>query len=121
MYPPYPPTYAGVSRRFHPSDVVYCEESVDFSNVSYRIEQSDGTICFIDSNHNLHRIGGPAIISPNGRREYQVHGKLHNEHGPAITQDDLPVCWALNDVKFTTQAKWEEAIRFQTVREIHNL
>ncbi len=121
----YPPTYTGASRHFHPTDVVSYESFEDFSlnlsEVSFRVEQNDGTIYFIDSNHDLHHVGGPAIISPNGQCEYRVHGKLHNEHGPAITRDDLPICWALNDVKFTTQAEWEEALRLQTVREIHSL
>ena len=37
---------------------------------------------------DLHRVGGPAVICPNGIKEWWVEGELHREDGPARERPD---------------------------------
>lgn len=44
-----------------------------------------------------HRVGGPAVIKPNGYAVYYRMGKLHREDGPAVTLADGTRKWFEND------------------------
>ena len=43
----------------------------------------DGFKRYYDSFGRLHRLDGPAVISPDGNQLYYQRGKLHRENGPA--------------------------------------
>jgi len=45
----------------------------------------------------IHRIGGPAIIWPDGEKHWYQNGKYHRTDGPAIIWDDGKEFWFIND------------------------
>ena len=47
-----------------------------------------GGVEYTNSEGQLHRIHGPAVIYPNGLGGWYYHGRLHRENGPAITSPD---------------------------------
>ncbi|RTK96136.1 MAG: hypothetical protein EKK64_04865 [Neisseriaceae bacterium] len=49
----------------------------------------------IDFCANLHRTTGPAVEYANGDVEYWIHGKRHNENGPAVIYGDKKY-WYIN-------------------------
>lgn len=44
----------------------------------------------------LHRDFGPALIRPNGAKEWYRNGKLHREDGPAVMRPDGLQLWWRN-------------------------
>jgi hypothetical protein len=44
----------------------------------------------------LHRLDGPAIVQPNGSKEWCVNGKLHRIDGPAVEWYDGGKVWWVN-------------------------
>ena len=54
-------------------------------------------------NGELHRTNGPAIILPNGTKEYYLNGKLHREDGPAVIYPDGKCLYYQNGKKLTNQ------------------
>lgn len=58
------------------------------SLVEYKSITDNGITKYYNGKGNLHRVDSPALIYPNGRREYYIDGKRHREGGPAI--DDRP-------------------------------
>ena len=46
---------------------------------------------------DLHRLDGPAIIWPNGTKEWYVDGKVQNLKGPAIVRKNGYKAWWLNN------------------------
>ena len=60
------------------------EEDI-FEKLKYKITVDDlGTKRYLNSNNELHRIDGPAVIFPDGEVLWCVNGRLHREDGPAI-------------------------------------
>jgi hypothetical protein len=45
----------------------------------------------------LHREDGPAVEYANGSKKWYLHGKLHREDGPAIDMDNGTKMWFLHD------------------------
>jgi hypothetical protein len=45
----------------------------------------------------LHRVGGPAVIYPNGQQKWFQNGRLHCEDGPAIIYANQDCEWWIND------------------------
>jgi len=43
-----------------------------------------GNKCWFNSNRELHRANGPALIGSEGHVEWYKNGKWHREDGPAI-------------------------------------
>jgi hypothetical protein len=43
-----------------------------------------------------HREDGPAIVFPNGDREWWIEGELHRDSGPAVMRADGSCEWWLN-------------------------
>lgn len=52
-----------------------------------------GGVEYTNSEGQLHRIHGPAVIYPNGLGGWYYHGRLHRENGPAITHPDGSEDW----------------------------
>ena len=61
-----------------------------------RFVGSDGRVEWRLPNRSLHRVGGPAVIKPNGTQEWWQHNQLHREDGPAIIGADGTEIWYKN-------------------------
>ena len=70
---------------------------------------SDGTVCYYNTQGQLHRVYGPAVVSPSGYRAWYQNGKLHRPDGPAIEYSDGGRAWYINGIKLT-RAKWKKAV-----------
>ena len=57
----------------------------------------DGYIYHKDANGELHNPYGPAVIWPNGRKEYFIHGKCHRTDGPAVIHPSGSKFYWVND------------------------
>ena len=44
-------------------------------------------------NGNFHREDGPAVIWPDGTKEWWINGKRHKEDGPAFIREDHKEWW----------------------------
>ena len=66
-----------------------------------------GIYCIEDYNYNIHgsihREGGPAIERVGGTKEWYFDGKLHREGGPAVTTPNSSNGWYLNDTMLTLE------------------
>jgi hypothetical protein len=51
---------------------------------------TDGTVRYYNSSGQLHRVYGPAIEYPSGRRDWYQNGRLHRVDGPAIERPNSP-------------------------------
>ena len=49
-----------------------------------RCEKQDGGTVYYDQAGNIHRVGGPALITRDNYIYYLRHGQFHREDGPAI-------------------------------------
>jgi len=45
----------------------------------------------------VHREDGPAVVRPDGGKEWYLNGKRHREDGPAIEWSDGSKFWCIND------------------------
>ena len=54
---------------------------------------TDDTVCYFNAQGQLHRVYGPAIEYPNGRRDWYQNGLLHRLDGPAIERPDGYRAW----------------------------
>lgn len=63
-----------------------------------------------------HRVGGPAVIYPNGTRRWYNYGKLHCEDGPAVILADGSEEWWLNGKRINHKvSNFEEVWRFKVL------
>lgn len=53
----------------------------------------DGTICYYNSDDQLHRIHGPAVIFTDGGQQWFRNGVLHRTNGPAVIHSDGHMGW----------------------------
>ena len=74
-----------------------------------RIEHRNGTIEHFNENNHWHREDGPAVIYPDGRKEWWINGKYHREDGPAIVDPNGTKIWCLNGQDYSFD-KWIEAL-----------
>jgi hypothetical protein len=65
-----------------------------------------GFIIYWFQNNVYHRIGGPAIIRPDGREEWYENGLLHRIGGPAIIGPNNNQLWYENRVNYCEE--WYE-------------
>jgi hypothetical protein len=56
---------------------------------------------WFNSQGQLHREDGPAVIWPNGGKEWRINGKLHREDGPAHVFDKYNIYWYINGKRIT--------------------
>ena len=62
-------------------------------------------------NDVLHRVGGPAVIFPDGRHEYRINGVMHRVDGPATVylngmMEYQPSWWIRGEHVTTKVNKW---------------
>ena len=62
-----------------------------------------GTIRYYNKSGELHRIGGPAEITPSGRKGWFRNGVCHRTDGPAIEGSDGSCIWYLNNDELTEE------------------
>ena len=60
-----------------------------------------GAIRYRNSEGELHRVCGPAVIYPDGSEWWYQRGQMHREDGPAAIYPDGEVCWYLVGVQIT--------------------
>lgn len=60
------------------------QPEIDLSNPVCRVADDGTEYWRIDSTGCFHRTDGPAVIRPNGRREWWFNGRLHRTDGPAV-------------------------------------
>lgn len=63
------------------------------------------------SNGELHRVGGPAVESWDGREEWHYRGRLHRVGGPAITTPMGGGFYYLDDEHLTEKEYWITLIK----------
>ena len=67
----------------------------------------------------LHREGGPAVILSNGYKEWYKEGNIHREDGPARIWNNQPEWW-LNDVHIEKEKWWETISDEMKIKIIFN-
>jgi hypothetical protein len=60
-----------------------------------------GTVEYINTKGEIHRIGGPALIWSDGTQEYYLEDKMHRTNGPAIVYTDGSSEYWVGGVKYT--------------------
>ena len=63
-----------------------------------------------NSDGQLHRVHGPAIIHTNGTRYWMQNGMRHRADGPAVIWYDGTVNWYWNDTRLSEQL-WKRRVR----------
>lgn len=59
---------------------IVCPDTIFYSLGGY----PDGTEIYLNEQGQIHRDGAPAVIYPNGAKEWYRNGKLHRDDGPAV-------------------------------------
>ena len=86
-------------------------EQAVFDALKYHIEVDKwGTRYYCNSAGLLHRLDGPAIEYPSGRREWYQNGLLHRTDGPAVEWARGNKDWFING-KILTEAEFKEAVK----------
>ena len=62
-----------------------------------------GTIRYYNSNNQLHRVGGPAVIHTNGTLVWCQNGQYHRLDGPAVFWADGFKLWYINDIRYNEE------------------
>ena len=57
---------------------------------------SEGSLCYYNAQGQLHRVHGPAVIYPDGDREWLQNGRMHRLDGPAGEYTDRYCEWYHN-------------------------
>jgi hypothetical protein len=92
----------------------------------------DGTVRYYNAHGQLHRVHGPAVIYPDGDREWLQNGRMHRLDGPAGEYTDRYCEWYHNgwrhrldgpaveyadghrewyiDGKELTESEWQQAV-----------
>ena len=63
---------------------------------------SDGALIWKNSKGEFHRKKGPAIIWPDGHKEWYIKGELHRKKGPAIICADGRKYWFIHGRRIKT-------------------
>ena len=58
--------------------------------------ENQGTIYHYDEQQRLHCETGPAMIRPDGHKEWYIHGKRHRIDGPAVEYANGDQHWCVN-------------------------
>jgi hypothetical protein len=65
-------------------------------NKTRHFTQENGDRVWILNNGKFHRLDGPAVIKPDGTKEWWINGIPHREDGPAIERVDGYREWCIN-------------------------
>ena len=61
----------------------------------------EGNIYYYNSNDEVHRVNGPAVINCNGVEYWLQNDKYHRLDGPAIVYPNRPALWCINGKIYT--------------------
>ena len=64
-------------------------------SLEYRVD-SYGNMTYHNSDGQLHRVYGPAVVYSNGGREWYQNGQRHRMDGPAVERVDGSRAWFRN-------------------------
>ena len=62
-----------------------------------------GTIRYYNSNNQIHRISGPAVIYADGPEYWYQNGRLHRLDGLAIIWSGGGGGWFINDIRYSEE------------------
>ena len=62
---------------------------------------SYGNTTYHNSNGQLHRVHGPAVVYTDGYRAWYQNGQRHRLDGPAIERPDGSKSWYINDQRLS--------------------
>ena len=62
-----------------------------------------GTIRYYNSNNQIHRIHGPAVVYNRAIQIWYQNGKMHRLDGPALIWPDGPKEWYIDDKPYTEE------------------
>lgn len=71
-------------------------------------QREGGCRRWYNEHYHLHRLDGPAVIYPSGRKEWWAYGKLHRLDGPAIeivADKILYGKWYVNGVNISNEVE----------------
>ena len=71
--------------------------------MSKPVIDSDGTKRWYNEQGKRHREDGPAIVYPDGSKQWYLNGKRHREDGPAYEGFTGSKSWYLNGKKYTEE------------------
>lgn len=75
-----------------------------FAALQYNVEEDeDGVRRYLNQAGQRHRVGGPAVIWPDGSLFWYQNGVLHREDGPAIEWANGRKQWILEGIGFTEE------------------
>lgn len=82
-----------------------------FDALKYRVEvDQHGTRRYFNSNNQLHRENGPAVIYADGAQCWCRNDMLHREDGPAVMFTSGRMCWFLYGEELTESGYSERLI-----------
>ena len=67
---------------------------------------ADGTIIYLNSEGEEHRVHGPAVIFDSGAEYWCQNGELHRVGGPAVIRSDGTQYWYLHGDRMS-ESEWE--------------
>ena len=53
----------------------------------------DGTMRWLNEDYDLHHVGKPAVVRPNGAQEWWENGEMIRAEGPPDANDNRTVRW----------------------------
>jgi hypothetical protein len=91
--------------------VFYTEEEVIDTDgqILTKTTYKSGNVEYRNTEGQLHRIGGPALIYPDDTRSYWVNGKGHRTDGPAIIWWNGYQQYYVDDIEYT-QDEYPQAV-----------
>jgi len=75
----------------------------------YTVTVEHGTTTWRNSNGELHRDNGPAVVHAHGTHEWYQHGLLHRDDGPAYENAGGYNEWYLNGTELS-EAKFNQQV-----------
>jgi hypothetical protein len=80
-----------------------------------------GDILYLNSNNELHRLGGPAIERSNGTKEWYQSNQLHRTDGPALEGHNGTKYWCVNNEFIGSNADGFTEEDFENYKREHNI
>jgi len=89
--------------------IITCEDAQKENMKKTPIAIVKNKIKYYRVDGKLHREDGPAVIYPDGRKDWYLNDKLHRDNGPAIENLDGRCSYYLKGRYFITKDRWESA------------
>ena len=95
-------------------DFVDINSAAIFEELSLKREVNGlGTVRYFNSEGELHRNFGPAMVTSKGSYHWFSNGKHHRVDGPARLWADGHRAWYINGVKYLEEDYWKEVERLK--------